>query len=52
MFSYFLYCISMKKGMIYGKVHKIRLPFFMLWKMFFSTLETFFTSPFISCMLK
>ncbi len=42
----------MKKGMIYGKMHKNDPPFFMLSKMFFSTLETFFTSPFISRMLK
>lgn len=42
----------MKKGMIYGNMHKFRPSFFMLLKMFFSTLETFFTSPFISHMVK
>lgn len=42
----------MKKGMIYGNMHKFRPSFFMLLKIFFSTLETFFTSPFISHMVK
>lgn len=51
-FLYKIYCISMKKGMIYGNMHKFRPSFFMLLKMFFSTLETFFTSPFISHMVK
>ena len=41
----------MKKGMIYGNMHKFRPSFFMLLKIFFSTLETFFTSPFFFHML-
>ena len=52
LFSSVLYCINLKKGMIYGNVHKNSLSFFMVSKMFFSTLKTFFTSPFISCMIK
>lgn len=42
----------MKKGMIYGNMHKFRPSFFMILKIFFSTLETFFTSPFFFHMLK
>ena len=52
LFSSNLYCINLKKRMIYGNVHKNSTSFFTVLKMFFSTLETFFTSPFISHMVK